>query len=104
MKEIAWKAIQLNSGRWERPFLKIFGFLDSAARDAQKMFQHFRLSRCLKEIAWKAIQLNSGRWERPFLKIFGFLDSAARDAQKMFPTLSSISLLERNSVESYTIE
>ena len=42
-------------------FWKIFSFLDSAAWDAQKMFQHFRLSRCLKEKTWQAIQLDSGR-------------------------------------------
>ena len=33
-----WLAIQLNSGRQERPFLKIFGFLDSATRNEQKRF------------------------------------------------------------------
>ena len=103
LKEKTGQAIQLDSGRQERPFLKIFSFLDSAARDAQKMFPTLSSISLFKEKTGQAIQLDSGRQERPFLKIFSFLDSAARDAQKRFPTLSSISLFARKNVASYTI-
>ena len=104
LKKNREKAIQLNSGRQERPFLKIFGFLDSATRNAQKRFPTLSSIRCLKKNREKAIQLNSGRQERPFLKIFGFLDSATRNAQKRFATLSSISLFKEKQGKSYTIE
>ena len=89
--------MQLNNGRQERPFLKIFGFLNSAARDAQKRFPTLSSISLFEKKTWQAMQLNNGRQERPFLKIFGFLNSAARDAQKRFPTLSSISLFEKKT-------
>ena len=92
-----WHVIHLNSGRKKRPFLKIFGFLDLAARDAQKRFSTLSSISLFEKKTWQAIQLNSGRKKRPFLKIFGFLDLAARDAQKRFSTLSSISLFEKKT-------
>ena len=90
LKEIAWQAIQLNSGRQERPFLKNFWFFWIQLLEThKKCSQHFCLSCCLKEIAWQAIQLNSGRQERSVFKNFSFfvhLEQLNPKNQKFFKT------------------